>query len=82
MRTPLKFGGRYVLDVCRDPPLVAERIAHPAAAVAIELVGRRLHRNSSCGQRALIRGIGIVHVHVQHRLQRLVLAVRVTQHHH
>jgi len=51
-----------------DQPGVAEWVAQPATALAVEVVGRRHQHLGTGGDLTRGRGIGVVHVRVHRRV--------------
>src|SRR5690348_15871910 len=60
------FLGRDILDMSGEMPMVAERIAHGAAAVAVELAFERLHNFGPCGDRARKDGVHVRNIEIQY----------------
>src|SRR5260370_28089398 len=69
--SPLHLFLRHVFDVCGHPPFVAADIANAPTAVAVELVGWFTNRCGARGNGALVNGVGIRHVQVEHGLHGL-----------
>src|SRR5215207_10078834 len=60
----LHFLGRYVFELVPDQPLVTERIAYAAAALAVESIGGGPQDSGARRNRAFDPRIGIVDVQV------------------
>src|SRR3989442_3422711 len=78
--TPLHLLYRDVFDVGCQPPLVAEAVPNPRAAVSVELVLRLTQGLAAHSECALVRRIDIVHIQVCRGTCGLELSGGVAEH--
>src|SRR5215510_5350152 len=75
--TLAELGDYWLRGLRREIPLVAERVAHSRAALAVGLQRRLLHRRRARRERAAIPGVHVVDVDIEHRRHGLPLVVGV-----
>ena len=63
--TPLHLRRRDVFDAVSEHPLVTERVAHGARALAVECVRGGAHQRRAGAEGALDRGVRVVDVEVE-----------------
>src|SRR5271165_5618962 len=80
--TPLDLFPRYIFDVSSDPPLVALRVFDAAGAVAIRLVSWFVYRLSARRHRALVNGVHVLHVQIEHGRFGCPLVAGLADHQH
>src|SRR5271165_2320929 len=80
--TPLDFFRRHIFDVRSEPPLVALRVFDSTGSVSIRLVRGFSNRLSACRERALVNGINVLDIQVEHGRSRRPLITRLTDHDH